>query len=181
MGKGGSIRKKNDRWLWVGYYRDNTGKIFRPTKSFATKKEAEAYLKLQAKENKHIKNLKENKNYTVNEFYDIWRTMTKWDTEEFYSSSTTKCWRAEYRNHILPFIGNEKLQDIDYSKLQEHFNVGNLSRKTYRNIISDIKSMLDFARSLDDDLIIVDNLRKLKIVSKKKATSKVFNLISETD
>jgi len=181
MGKGGSIRKKDNRWLWVGYYRDNTGKIFRPTKSFKTKKEAEAYLKLQAKENKHIKNLRDNKNYTVNEFYAIWKTLTKWDTEEFYSSSTTKSWRAEFRNHILPFIGNEKLQNIDYTKLQEHFNVGNLSQKTYKNIISDIKSMLDFARNLDEDLIIVDNLKKLKIMSKKKPTSKVFNLLSETD
>lgn len=181
MGKGGSIRKKDDRWLWVGYYKDNTGKVFRPTKSFKTKKEAEAYLKLQAKENKHIKNLQENKNYTVNEFYAIWRKMTKWDTEEFYSSSTTKSWRAEYKNHILPYIGNEKLQNIDYTKLQEHFNVGDLSRKTYKNIKSDIKSMLDFARNLDEDLIIVDNLKKLKIISKKRPTSKVFNLLSETD
>ena len=36
----GTITKKNGKWVWVGHYKDDTGKIKRPTKTFKTEKEA---------------------------------------------------------------------------------------------------------------------------------------------
>ena len=36
----GTITKKNGKWVWVGYYKDDTGKIKRPTKTFKIEKEA---------------------------------------------------------------------------------------------------------------------------------------------
>ena len=39
----GTVTFKNGKWIWTGYYKDNTGKIKRPQKSFKTQKEALVY------------------------------------------------------------------------------------------------------------------------------------------
>lgn len=181
MGSGGTVRQKGDKWIWVGYFKDENGKEHRPSKSFKTRKEAETYKKLQEKNDKHIKNLKAKTDYTVEEFYKIWQKETKWDTEEYYHINTTTNWRYQFTKNILPYIGKEKLQNINYSKLQDFFALGTLSDKTYKNIIADIKSMLSYAKYKDDDLVIVDNLYKVKILAKKKPKVKVYNLMSEAE
>ena len=180
MSRGGTIRAKGEKWLWVGYFKDEKGKVHRPSKSFNTKKEAENYRKLQEKENKHISNVQTHTDYTVNDFYLIWQKETRWHTEEVYHFYTTNAWRSQFRKNILPYIGTEKLQNIDYRRLQEFFLKSTLSAKTYKNILSDIKSMLDYAKEKNDDLIIVDNLHKVKIIAKKQPKVKVFNLMSES-
>ncbi len=181
MAKGGTVVKKNGKYLWVGYFVDENGKTKRPTKTFDTKREAEAYQKLQLEESKHIKNLKTNTDYTVREFYLLWQKETQWDTEKFYKITTTNNWRYTFDRHILPYIGNEKLQNIDYTRLQEHLNNEKLSQKTCKNILKDIKSMLKYAYSISDDLIIIDKLDKVKIKIEKDDRAKIFNLLAESD
>lgn len=51
----GTIIKKRGKWMWVGYYKDKqTGKIYRPTKTFDTEQEA-----LQFQSNQRIQKTKE--------------------------------------------------------------------------------------------------------------------------
>ncbi|MBR4295400.1 MAG: tyrosine-type recombinase/integrase [Clostridia bacterium] len=178
---GGSIRIKNGKYQWVGYLKDKGGKICRPTKTFNTRKEAEEYKALQASIPKHVENVRNKTNYTVEEFYKIWQKETQWTTEKYYKFTTTNNWRTLFAKHILPFIGKEHLQAIDYSKLQEHFKCTKLNRKTYRNILQAIKSMIAFAKDLNENLIIVDNLSKVRITAEKTPTEKVYNIMSETD
>ena len=182
MAKGGSIRKlQNGKWQWVGYYKDSQGKIHRPTKSFNTKRAAEQYKDLQGKESKHIQNIINRTDYTVQEFFDLWKKQTKWETEEYYKFTTTNNWQYMFKKHIFPYLGTEKLQNIDYSKLQEYFNRREVSRKTYSNILQAIKSMLQYAKTLDENYVIVDNLQKVKITATKQNKVKVFNILSEAN
>lgn len=176
---GGTIREKNGKYQWVGYLKDKNGKKLRPVKTFDTRKEAEEYKALQAKAPKHIANIRNKTDYTVEEFYKIWQKETQWSTEKYFKYTTTNNWRTLFRKHILPFVGNERLQAIDYSRLQEHFRSTNLSRHTYSNILQAMKSMIEFAKNLNEDLIIVDNLHRVKVIAENNSDGTMFNILSE--
>ena len=48
MNKGGTIKKlPNGKYMWVGYYKDDDGKIHRPSRTFKTLKEAEEHRKTE--------------------------------------------------------------------------------------------------------------------------------------
>ena len=179
MANGGTIREKGGKYVWVGYYKDETSVVHRPSKTFETLREAEAYRELQANEPKHVENAKNKTDYTVEEFFKVWQRETLWFTEKYYKFTTTSNWQSLFPKHILPFIGREKLQAIDYTKLQEHFNSTKLNRKTYINILKSVKSMIAFAKDYNEDLIIVDNLHKVKILAENNPREKVFNILSE--
>ena len=118
MNNGGTIREKNGKYVWVGYYKDENGVVHRPSKTFNTLKEAEVYRDIQANTPKHVENAKNRTNYTVEEYFEIWKQETQWSTEKFYKFTTTNNWRTLFPKHILPYIGKEPLQMIDYTKLQ---------------------------------------------------------------
>ena len=179
MKNGGTIREKDGKFVWVGYYKDEKGVVHRPSKTFKSRKEAETYRELQAREPKHVENAKNKTDYTVEEFFKVWQRETVWSTEKYYKFTTTCNWQSLFPKHILPYIGNEKLQAIDYTKLQEHFNSTKLNRKTYINILKSIKSMIAFAKTYNEDLIIIDNLHKVKVLAEKNPREKVFNILSE--
>lgn len=181
MAKGGTIKKlDNGKYQWIGCYTDNEGKKKRPKKTFNTKKEAEEYRKAQLNTKTNLINLKNKKSYTVEEYYNKWRLET-WTTEEYYSFNTTGKWDSVFNAHILPYIKNEKIDCIDYSKFQKHLNEMDEQGKTHKylsNIVQALKSMLKFAT--EEDLISINNVDKLKIKGRKKEY-KIFNVLREND
>jgi len=182
MKRGGTIRKvKNGKFQWVGYYTDSFGKVHRPVKTFETEEEAEEYRRIQQKNGSHVINARDNTDFTVAEYYEHWQKATSWSTEKYYHFTTTNNWRSVYAKHILPFIGNELLQDIDYTRLQQHFNEAELSRKTYRNILQALKAMLTFAKAENKNLVIVDNFKDVGIVAANAPRVKVFNVLNRSD
>ena len=181
MAKGGSIKKLNSgKWQWIGYYVDNEGKERRPKKTFNTKKEAEAYRDAQYKTKTKLNNLKNKRTYTVEEYFNKWRLET-WADEETYSFNTTLKWASNFKVHILPYIGKEKIDCIDYSRFQKHLDdmdAKGYSHKYLFNIVQALKSMLKFAD--DDKLISINNVNELKIKGRKK-DYKIFNVLREND
>lgn len=181
MAKGGTIKKlSNGKWQWKGYYVDNEGKEKRPKKTFNTKKEAEEYRKAQLTAKTNLINLKNKKSYTVEEYYNKWRLET-WKTEEYYSFNTTGKWDSVFNAHILPYIKNEKIDCIDYTRFQKHLDDMDKDGKTHKyllNIVQALKSMLSFAE--DEELILVNNINKLKIKGRKK-DYQIFNVLKEND
>ena len=118
--------------------------------------------------------------YTNFTHYD-WQKASSWSTEKIYHFTTTNNWRSLYAKHILPFIGDELLQDIDYTRLQQHFNEADLSRKTYKNILQALKAMLTFAKSENKNLIIVDNFKDVGIIAANAPREKVFNVMTRAE
>lgn len=177
--KGGTIRTlKNGKYQWVGYLKDENGKEKRPTRCFDTYEEAEDFLILQQKTSSVINNTKNLKDYTVSQFYEYWKNKY-WQDEKTYSYNTTRNWNSIYNKHILPFIGNYKIDNIKWNFLQEHFDNTDLSSKTYKNILQAITAMLEKAKEervlakYEVDIIIGSQ--------KKKPDFDVFNFLSEND
>lgn len=179
MSKGGSIRKlRNGKYQWVGYYKDEDGKIHRPTRSFNTLKEA---LERQEQENEKaltVKKLKNNEDYTVNEYFELWKK-AYWHDESRYSVSTVAKWKSLFNLHILPYIGNDKIDNINFDKLNDHLNSSNLSKKSKGNVRQGIQSML--ACAFEDKLIYEVNTDEVSTQSKKKKNYKVYNVLSESN
>ena len=181
MAKGGTIQKLNNgKWQWVGYYIDNEGKEKRPKKTFSTKKEAEAYRKAQHDHKTNLTNLKKKRTYTVEEYYNKWRFET-WTTEEYYSFNTTGKWDSVFNRHILPYLKNEKIDYIDFTRFQKHLDDLNADGKSHKyllNIVQALKSMLKFAE--EEELISINNIDRLKVKGRKKEYQ-IFNVLKESD
>lgn len=181
MANGGTIQKlKSGNWQWVGYYIDNEGKEKRPKKTFKTEKEAIAYRDAQKNAKTRINNLKNKKDFTVEEYFNKWRLET-WADEETYSFNTTLKWNSNFKVHILPYIGKEKIDCIDYTRFQKHLDDMNdkgFSHKYLMNIVQALKSMLKCAE--EDDLISINDINRLKIKGRKR-NYQVFNVLKEND
>lgn len=177
--KGGTIRTlKNGKHQWVGYCKDENGKEKRPTRCFDTYEEAEDFLILQQKTSSVVNNKKNLKDYTVSQFYEYWKNKY-WQNEKTYSFNTTRNWNSLYNKHILPFIGNYKIDNIKWKFLQEHFDNTDLSNKTYKNIIQAITAMLEKAK---EERILTRYDVDITLGSKKKKPDfDVFNFLSESD
>ena len=134
MNKGGTIKKlPNGKYMWVGYYKDENGKIHRPNRTFKTLKEAEAYRKQQEEKALTINKLKSGRDYTFKEYFDLWTTLT-WQDESYYSFTTINSWKYVFNKHIFPYIANQKLDNINYDEMNAYFSKSELSRKSLGNI-----------------------------------------------
>ena len=181
MNKGGTIKKlPNGKYMWVGYYKDDDGKIHRPSRTFKTLKEAEEHRKTEEERALIANKLKTGRDYTFKEYFELWKALT-WHDETYYSFTTIDRWKSVFEKHILPFIGDHKIDNINYDALNLYFSKSELSRKSLGNIRQAIKAVLIFAE--DDDLInSAETVKKLKIKRKgKNKQYKVYNILEEED
>lgn len=181
MNKGGTIKKlPNGKYLWVGYYKDEDGKVHRPSRTFKSLKEAEEHQRNEAERALVINKLKSGQDYTFKEYFELWKSLT-WQDETYYSFTTINNWKYLFDKHILPFIGNCKLDNINYDPLNVYFSKSELSRKSLGNIRQAIKAVLIFAE--DADLIdSAESIKKLKVKRKgKNKQYKVFNILEQSE
>src|SRR5271169_5523969 len=109
-----SIRKRNwttDRGIekeaWVVDYVDQLGK--RRLKTFATKKEADAWAVAARHEVSQGIHIPASTSITVTEAFDRWIANCEAENLEF---GTIRQRRQHLRLHIIPFIGSEKLSAL---------------------------------------------------------------------
>lgn len=118
-----------------------TGKAKNTTRrGFKTKKEAElalARIKLQVSEGIY----KQKSAETYREVYDLWITQYEKTVEESTFVKTV----GYFKNHILPAMGNYRIEKITIAICQKHYNEWAIKVKKARTIRSYAKKVLDFA------------------------------------
>lgn len=118
-----------------------TGKAKNTTRrGFKTKKEAElalARIKLQVSEGTY----KQRSAETYQEVYDLWVTQYEKTVEE----STFVKTAGYFKNHILPAMGNYRIEKITIAICQKHYNEWAAKVPKARTIKSYAKKVLDFA------------------------------------
>ena len=154
-GAGTIVKMKNGKWKWRGhFYDETTGQEHRPTKTFATRKEAEEYRELAFK-NDHIKKLKRPQ-MTVERAFTKWQNEV-WKVDGNLSSNTQRGYLNIFNKHFLPLIGKDELRKIDVDKIQKYYNklkFEGLKQKTIRNINQALDALLKFCitkRLLDNN------------------------------
>ena len=90
-GAGTIVKLANGKWKWRGYYCDETtGKPHRPTKTFNTRQEAEAY-RVDAFKTDHIKKNLSKPKMTVRNAYAKWQAEV-WKVDGNLSDYTKREW-----------------------------------------------------------------------------------------
>ena len=96
MNKGGTIKKlPNGKYMWVGYFKDENGKIHRPNRTFKTLKEAEEHRKTEEDRALIANKLKTGRDYTFKEYFELWKALT-WQDETYYSFTTIDRWKSVF-------------------------------------------------------------------------------------
>ena len=138
----GTVNFKNGKWVWTGYYKDDTGKIKRPTKSFNTEKEA---LLFQAEQTSKtlIKKEMRSEDITLKRVFKLWLQ----ETNEV-SETTKRSIKANFEKHILPTIGENKIKKLSVVSFERYLNnliKKGMSEKTTYNIYTDLKTIIKWA------------------------------------
>lgn len=122
----------------------STGKRLRDTKTFKTKKEAEAYIN-QTKS--HILNgtyIEPNK-MTVSQALDEW---LETQVKPTLAPATVKSYQYNIKNHIRPALGNIQLQKLTAMQIQNFLNAldkeKNLSHRSMKYICDNLHSCLKY-------------------------------------
>lgn len=109
-------------------------------RGFKTKKEAElalARIKLQVSEGTY----KQKRTETYQEVYKLWIVQYEKTVEESTFVKTV----GYFKNHILPSMGNYRIEKITISICQKHYNEWAAKLQKARTIKSYAKKVLDFA------------------------------------
>lgn len=170
----GTVVNKNGKWLWVGYYVDETGKIKRPTKTFKTEKEALLYQAEQISKTT-IQKEKLSQDLTLSQVFEIWKKETT------VSETTKKNIIANFNKHIIPKVGNNKikhLNTISFQRYLHELNENGLSTKTTYNIYTDLKTIVNYALS---EKIIYENPLEDFSIEKPRSHRTAENVLSMSD
>src|SRR4051794_22801038 len=145
-----SIRKRTwtsrgiERTAWVVDYFDQGGK--RRLKTFATKKEADAWTVNARHEVAHGIHTPASTSITIAAAFGLWISACEADGLEF---GTIK-WRKELKRlHVDPFIGSEKLAILTTPGLQDFddkLRAAGRSLAMRRKVMSNIRTMLSFCQ-----------------------------------
>lgn len=170
----GTVRQKDGKWIWVGYYRDETtGKIKRPTKTFNTEKEALLYQAEQISKTT-IKKEMRSKDISLEDVFKLWLKET--DVAETTKRSITHNFNA----HILPQIGQSKIKNlpcVNFSNYLKKLVEDGKSEKTTYNIYTDLKTVVNYA--IDEGIIYENPLEEFNVPKQTKPKRIVNNLTQE--
>lgn len=169
----GTVRKKDGKWIWVGYYRDENGKIKRPTKTFNTEKEALLYQAEQISKTTIKKEMK-TQDITLEQVFKLWLKET--DVAE----TTKRSIAHNFNAHILPQIGNNKIKHlscVSFSNYLKKLVEDGKSEKTTYNIYTDLKTVVNYA--IDEGIIYENPLEELNAPRQTKPKRIVNNLTQE--
>ena len=169
----GTVRQKDGKWIWVGYYRDEHGKIKRPTKTFNTEKEALLYQAEQISKTT-IKKEMRSKDISLEDVFKLWLKET--DVAETTKRSITHNFNA----HILPQIGQSKIKNlpcVNFSNYLKKLVEDGKSEKTTYNIYTDLKTVVNYA--IDEGIIYENPLEEFNVPKQTKPKRIVNNLNQE--
>lgn len=166
----GTVTFKNGKWLWVGYYKDENGKVKRPTKSFNTEAEA---LKFQAEQvtKTIIKKEMRTQDVTLETVFKLWLKET--DVAE----STKRNTLSNFNAHILPIIGQNKIKHLSIVTFSDYLKslvANGKKEKTAYNIYTDLKTVVNFA--IDEGIIYENPLEDMEIPKQSKPGRIVNNM-----
>lgn len=169
----GTVTFKNGKWLWVGYYKDENGKVKRPTKSFNTEAEA---LKFQAEQvtKTIIKKEMRTQDVTLETVFKLWLKET--DVAE----STKRNTLSNFNKHILPVIGQNKIKHLSIVTFSDYLKglvADGKKEKTAYNIYTDLKTVVNFA--IDEGIIYENPLENMEIPKQSKPGRIVNNMTME--
>ena len=181
--KGGTVYKEGNKWIWKSPYYLEDGKKKRHRIAFDTEEQAiakqQAYLHQMTggDGNNFIVGL------TVREAYKKWVALAWLGNEEYISFNTQKGYVNAFNKHILPYIGDFKIDNLNPRALNLHFEEmakQGLSRKTITNVKSALVKLLSYCK--DVGWIDVFNADKIKIPkTKRPARKRVVNTITKSE
>jgi integrase len=166
-----SIRKRTwkskgvQQTAWVVDYADQFGK--RRLKTFATKKEADAWAVSARHEVKQGIHTPASTSITVRETFDRWITHCEAEDLEF---GTIRQRRQHLRLHIAPFIGREKLSSLSAPRIHQFdadLRAAGRSLPMRRKILSNLKTAISFAQS--QGLVAQNVARGVKLKSSTRS------------
>lgn len=169
----GTITQKNGKWVWVGYYRDESGKIKRPTKTFNTEKEALLYQAEQISKTT-IKKEMRTQDVTLETVFKLWLKETK------VAETTKRNIVHNFNAHILPQIGDNKMKKlscVSFSNYLKQLVEDGKSEKTAYNIYTDLKTVINYAMS--EGIIYENPLVDFDVPKQPKRNKIVNNLTQE--
>jgi integrase len=168
-----SIRKRTwksrgvDRTAWVCDYFDQSGK--RRLKTFATKKEADAWVVTARHEVRQGTHTPASVSVTVTEAMERWLANCEADGLEF---GTVRQRRQHMKHHIAPFIGGVKLSALTTPRVHQfdaELRDGGRSLAMRRKVITSLKTMLTFAQS--QGLVAQNVARSVRIKVDRQAST----------
>lgn len=176
--KGGSIYKEGNKWVWKSPPYDG-GK--RTRKTFDSKEAAE-----EQREIFLAKFTKGKNNYvcgmTVQEAYERWQKY-EWKDEFTYTYKTQGGYRTIFKKHILPFIGDSRIDNLNVTPFNRHLHAvadEGRCKKTINNIIQPLRALLKYSKYMG--WIDVDNSDEIEdIIIRKRPSIEVKNVISESE
>src|SRR5262249_59721987 len=142
-----SIRKRkwgDGREAWVVDYKDQSGK--RAIKTFATKKEADAWKVNALHEVQLGTHTRASASKTVSEAWNLWLEQCEKDGLEY---STVRSRKQHIRIHVEPVIGSVRLSDLSTPLLYDFdgkLRDKGMSIAMRRKIMTNTKTMLNFAQ-----------------------------------
>jgi integrase len=172
-----SIRKRtwtargNERSAWVVDYFDQAGK--RRLKTFATRKEADAWSVAARHEVKQGTHTPASTSVTVAEATERWIGNCEAEGLEF---STIKQRRQHLNLHIAPFIGRERLSSLTTPRIyQFDIDLRNAGRSVAmrRAVLTNLKTVLTFAQRQG---LVAQNVArgvKIKTDDRRRATTQL--------
>lgn len=176
--KGGSIYKEGNKWVWKSPPYDG-GK--RTRKTFDTQEAAE-----EQREIFLAKFTKGKNNYvcgmTVREAYERWQKY-EWADEFTYTYKTQGGYRSIFKKHILPYIGDSRIDNLNVAPFNRHLHVvadEGKCKKTIDNIIQPLRALLTYSKNIG--WIDIDNSDEIEdIVIRKRPSVEIKNVISESE
>jgi integrase len=146
-----SIRKRTwksrgiERTAWVVDYLDQSGK--RRLKTFAAKKEADAWAVTALHEVRHGTHTPASTSITVTAAFERWIANCEAENLEF---GTIRQRRQHLRLHIIPFIGAEKLSTLTMPRVvrfADDLRDADRSLAMRRKVMTSLKTAISFAQS----------------------------------
>ena len=145
-----SIRKRTwttkgeEQTAWVVDYKDQSGK--RALKTFATKKDAEAWSVSALHEVSQGTHTRASASKTVEETWKLWLEQCEADKLEM---GTIKQRRIHLKHHVGPFVGTVKLSDLSTPFIYDFdtkLRQAGRSNAMRRKVVTNLKTMLTFAQ-----------------------------------
>lgn len=178
--KGGTIYKEGNKWIWKSPYYFENGIKKRSRHSFDTKEQAEAkrqayLLALNGYDgNNYIIGL------TVRQAYDRWVNVAWRNNEEYISFNTQKNYQSVFSLHILPYVGDLPIDNLDVKSLNLHLQVmadDGRRHKTMYNVKQALLKLFEYCKEIGwIDVYYADNIKIPK--AKKSSRGRVVNNIS---
>ncbi|MGX7329474.1 tyrosine-type recombinase/integrase [Enterococcus bulliens] len=157
--------KQGKKWLFKVYLGIDaaTGKRIETTRrNFPTKKAAQLELsRLQVEFDRGEYGKKKQPEQTFQEVFKLWQENYEYTVKE----STYVKAISQYKVHILPVFGHKTLSNISISDVQQFANQKVKTFVKYRDLISDISRVFEYAITLG---LVKDNPVKRIVIPKRK-------------